>query len=446
MNRTLEAWATQAVSKPVCLEQDALYLTPFGADHGKGCVSAGEAEDFRGWPLARLMRRGQGGALAATSIGLLVVVSVVCFGVYFGLVQGFTLHQGSFVSSFKNITLSSSNLTSTPSLADRLAARLRIRQQQPQQGQHAGAGSKHSSPARLFPKVALLFLTRGDMPYEAVWRSFLEGVPGPAGSNNQSLPPWESHFAVHVHPAMDYTYPKGSLFEGRETPERAQVAWGQFSVMQAELNLFAAALADPQAQRFVLLSESCIPLYPALLVYIQLMSETKSRLNACTKPDDPNDANSRNEFRWHTDMKTDFLDISHWRKSSQWVGLIRKHAEVVHNDERVREKFKSECWVDQENMDKGQPLRRFCVSDEHYIPTLIASLNLENETDCTGGVTNAWWDGPYFHPRTWEPQDVSLALVNKLRNYDNAQCKIGQALEEQHAEPANQGGDYCQTQ
>ena len=27
------------------------------------------------------------------------------------------------------------------------------------------------------PKVALMFLTRGDMPYEATWLRFLEGAP-----------------------------------------------------------------------------------------------------------------------------------------------------------------------------------------------------------------------------------------------------------------------------
>ena len=32
-----------------------------------------------------------------------------------------------------------------------------------------------------------------------------------------------------------------------------------------------------------------------------------------------------------------------------------------------------------------------------------------------GSVTNAWWDGPYFHPRTWEAKDISQTLINQLR-------------------------------
>lgn len=32
-----------------------------------------------------------------------------------------------------------------------------------------------------------------------------------------------------------------------------------------------------------------------------------------------------------------------------------------------------------------------------------------------GSVTNAWWDGPYFHPRTWTAKDISQDLMMKLR-------------------------------
>ena len=32
-----------------------------------------------------------------------------------------------------------------------------------------------------------------------------------------------------------------------------------------------------------------------------------------------------------------------------------------------------------------------CYSDEHYVPTLLASKGLENQTDCAGGLTNVDW-------------------------------------------------------
>lgn len=54
---------------------------------------------------------------------------------------------------------------------------------------------------------------------------------------------------------------------------------------EAERRLLFAALADLRNQRFVLLSETCTPLYPPHVLYSQLLGETKSRVNACARPD-----------------------------------------------------------------------------------------------------------------------------------------------------------------
>ena len=52
--------------------------------------------------------------------------------------------------------------------------------------------------------------------------------------------------------------------------------------MQVARNLMKAALEDPLNQRFMTISESCIPLYSPSIVYHQLMYAEKSRINACT--------------------------------------------------------------------------------------------------------------------------------------------------------------------
>ncbi len=53
---------------------------------------------------------------------------------------------------------------------------------------------------------------------------------------------------------------------------------------EAERRLLKAALENPRNQRFVLLSESCTPLYPPQVVYLQLLSDSRSRVNACNEP------------------------------------------------------------------------------------------------------------------------------------------------------------------
>lgn len=70
-------------------------------------------------------------------------------------------------------------------------------------------------------------------------------------------------------------------------------------------------------------------------------------------------------------------------------------------DEDVNSVFARECWAD-----PVPPMRRFCVSDEHYIPTLLAALGLDAETDCQGGVTHTSWAGNYFHPKTYGKHEV----------------------------------------
>ena len=59
------------------------------------------------------------------------------------------------------------------------------------------------------------------------------------------------------------------------------VSWGTFALVEATRALMRASLEDPLNQKFVLLSEAGIPLYPPDLFYVQLMSEDKSRINSC---------------------------------------------------------------------------------------------------------------------------------------------------------------------
>ena len=68
------------------------------------------------------------------------------------------------------------------------------------------------------------------------------------------------------------------------TSDALQVRWGEHSMVEALRALLRAALEDPANQRFQLLCEHTLPLQPPLLVYAQLMSEPRSRVNACAAP------------------------------------------------------------------------------------------------------------------------------------------------------------------
>ena len=126
-------------------------------------------------------------------------------------------------------------------------------------------------------------------------------------------------------------------------------------MVEAERALIRAALADEGNEVLVLLSESCVPLWPAAQVYLQLMSERRSRVNACRNASNPDDSNQRMDYRWQPSMAGAGVTKQAWRKSSQWFSLSRRHAEVVAGDTAVNDVFARECWVSE---------WRFCVSGE----------------------------------------------------------------------------------
>lgn len=251
------------------------------------------------------------------------------------------------------------------------------------------------------PKIALMFLTRGPMPLEDIWKWFL-------GSETSSA--WTSYFSLYVHPAPDYTPEPTSFFAQFALPvkERVKIEWGQHSMVEAERSLLRAALKDPLNQFFVFVADDAIPLYRPSTMYLQLMSETRSRINSCKNMSDPADIERVMIYRWQREMAAGNLTVDLWRKDSQWTSLIRKHAKLSAEETVLNDIFTKECWS--EGLSNPEVIRRFCVSDEHYIPSLLAVYGLEDECYCDGVMTHVYWQGNYYHPYTYSAAEVYRAL------------------------------------
>ncbi|PSC67186.1 beta-1,6-N-acetylglucosaminyltransferase enzyme [Micractinium conductrix] len=313
-----------------------------------------------------------------------------------------------------------------------------------------GGGSSHGITALGMPKVALLFLTIGDLYHEAAWRLWFASAGGllPARDAQATVcnasaeqfgkiqaacdaqqgavahqtatpaadPIAHQHlFSIYVHaPPFFEGYPSGSLWQGRLIPRRVSTGWGSMSLVEATRNLLWEAFRDPLNQRFVLVSESDIPLYDPFTLHQQLLSEDKSRLNACKHA-------SRHEWRWSKEMETEHMRQEQWRKSSQWVGLKREHVEAALLDQEVYRSFEVHCWSNWSNTVPGA--WRDCFPDEHYFPTLLAVLGREAETECAGwGVAAQDWSKGGAHPRSFKPAEVSPALLRGMQAYDSTVC------------------------
>ena len=61
------------------------------------------------------------------------------------------------------------------------------------------------------------------------------------------------------------------------------------------------------------------------------------------------------------------------------------------------------------------------LADEHYVPTLLAYLGKDQETDCWGFLVNVDWSRGGAHPRTYSTQDIDVSRCAFLQNHQDYQ-------------------------
>ncbi|KAG6517469.1 glycosyltransferase BC10-like isoform X1 [Zingiber officinale] len=234
-------------------------------------------------------------------------------------------------------------------------------------------------PFKRIPKVAFMFLTKGPLPLSPLWEKFFRGNEGRYSIYVHSLPSYEANFT------------STSVFYQRQIPSKVS-EWGQMSMCDAERRLLANALLDISNEWFLLLSESCIPLYDFNITYQYLM---RSRYNFIGVTDDPG---PYGRGRYNPEMAPE-VSIEQWRKGSQWFEVNRKLAIYIIKDTMYYPKFEKYC-------------RPHCYVDEHYFPTMlyIQSPNfLANRS-----LTWVDWSRGGAHPATFGRKDITEAFLMKV--------------------------------
>ncbi|KAK6923537.1 Glycosyl transferase, family 14 [Dillenia turbinata] len=235
-------------------------------------------------------------------------------------------------------------------------------------------------PYKFVHKVAFMFLTKGPLPMAPLWDKFFKGH--------------EELYSIYVHTDPNYNVlvPEYSVFYGRRIPSQP-VTWGTSSMIDAERRLLGNALLDFSNQRFVLLSESCIPLFNFTTTYNYLMQSNLSFLGAF---DDPRKS-GRGRYNPHMYPA---INISDWRKGSQWFELHRELAMHVVSDLKYYPIFKELCHPP-------------CYNDEHYIPTLINLIDPGKNSNRS--VTWVDWSKASPHPARFGWSDVIDEFLNRVR-------------------------------
>jgi Core-2/I-Branching enzyme len=110
--------------------------------------------------------------------------------------------------------------------------------------------------------------------------------------------------------------------------------FAQPSLVKAQRLLLQTALKDCANSMFVLVSESCIPLYHPALFWAQLMAESHtSRMSD----------GMFGVHRWSPKMATGHFKPTHFRKGSQFSSLTRMHAQYVASDRHIWTRFLEYC-------------------------------------------------------------------------------------------------------
>ncbi|KAJ0010711.1 hypothetical protein Pint_33084 [Pistacia integerrima] len=230
-------------------------------------------------------------------------------------------------------------------------------------------------------KVAFMFLTRGPLPMLPLWEKFFKGH--------------EKYFSIYVHalPGYKLDVSQDSPFYGTQIPSQ-NVDWGTVEMVDAEKRLLANALLEFSNERFVLLSESCIPVYNFQTVYKYLTCSAYSFVESYDNP------SRYGRGRYSRRMRPD-IKIHQWRKGSQWFEMHRKVAIYVVSDVKYLSVFRKYC-------------KPACYPDEHYIPTYLNIFH--GSLSANRSVTWVDWSLGGPHPATYRAENITEGFIKSIRD------------------------------
>ncbi|KAF9672107.1 hypothetical protein SADUNF_Sadunf11G0006300 [Salix dunnii] len=262
------------------------------------------------------------------------------------------------------------------------------------------------------PKVAYLFLVRRGLPLDFLWGSFFENAD-------------TGNFSIYVHSEPGFQFDESTtrshFFYDRQLKNSIQVIWGESSMIEAERLLLDAALEDPANQRFVLLSDSCVPLYNFSYIYSYLMASPRSFVDSFLDV---------KEGRYHPKMSP-VIPKDKWRKGSQWVALIRSHAEVIVDDDAILPVFKKLCKrrppldASKGKLNIKLQKQHNCIPDEHYVQTLLSMSGLEGELERRTVTYTVWnqsatkMENKGWHPMTFSYANASPQKIKEIKGINH---------------------------
>jgi hypothetical protein len=233
-----------------------------------------------------------------------------------------------------------------------------------------------TEPVRQTGKIAFCFSAYGEINHEAAWAEFFSQA-GP------------DQLSVHIHQS---NLAKLEYLQKQVIDDRIRRAlYGGIGVLNMHLLLLEHALRDPNNDKFVLVSNSCIPLKPWDYVYEHLMADQYSHLNKA----------DRRQLRPRCNHLYGRVTYPELHKCANWIVLSRRHAEacVRHDELRL---ILNDVWVPEEI---------------YFLSTLMKhdyqDIRLTRDTDPSRHTTFTNWQGINY----------PFASECALKNYSDVSSK-----------------------
>ena len=151
------------------------------------------------------------------------------------------------------------------------------------------------------PKIALCFLTYGNLSKPELWTKFIN-----------------PKYNIYIHNKYDFD----GEFNKFIIKNKIETSWGKISIVRAMLLLLREACNDSNNEYFVFLSGDSIPLYDIDRTYDKVFSLNNNAL--CV--------NNKNYERISTLAKKEFFTKSQFMKNSQWFILNKIGAKFFINN------------------------------------------------------------------------------------------------------------------
>ncbi len=147
------------------------------------------------------------------------------------------------------------------------------------------------------PKIALCFLTYNNLSQPTLWKKYIN-----------------PKYNIYIHNKNTFK----SKFNKYCIPNKIDTQWGDISLVKATLSLFREAYKVEDNEYFILLSDKCIPLYPANELYNKINQLNTNLLSTSQ----PKKDSLHHQSHYLNDQN--FFPNGKWYHQSQWMLLKRE--------------------------------------------------------------------------------------------------------------------------